>query len=436
MSSRTSALATNGNHSRELFALTEVAKALTAHLELTELLEAVMDRIDEALAPAEFGVLLLWDADDGFFRPRASCGPGIRDREALYAVELDQYESITGAVFSAGEPRFWQGHAEVAAAQANMTAANRGLMMQALTDTPPASIVAAPLFAGEHKYGVLLLGSFGIDVPFEAKDVSFIQTLADLIALAIDRARLEGVAALNQSARESERMRAEALATLSHELRTPLAAIKGYSTALLMDDLQWPEVKRHAFLQLIEDECDNLGLMLNDILDSSLSDIGQLKLSLEPCRFSRIAQEIAVEMGRRSPAHRLIVDFSSDFPIVDIDLLRMKQVLRNLIDNAIKYSPAGGMILIRGEARAVDVVVSVSDQGVGISPEDLIPLFEKYFRVKSATGCHVPGTGLGLPLARAIVEAHCGRIWAESKVGEGSTLYFSIPMPAANDSGD
>lgn len=436
MSSHTSAPVKNGNHSRELFALTEVAKALTTHLALTDLLEAVMDRIDEALAPAEFGVLLLWDADDGFFRPRASCGPGIRDRQALYAIQLDQFESITGTVFAAGEPLFWQGRAQVTAAQANMSAANRALMMQALRSTPPASIVAAPLFAGEHKYGVLLLGSFDSEVPFEAKDISFIQTLADLIALAIDRARLEGVAALTQAAQESERLRAEALATLSHELRTPLAAIKGYSTALLMDELQWPQAKQHAFLQLIEEECDNLGLMLSDILDSSLSDVGQLQLSLEPCRFFRLAQEIAVEMDRRSPAHRLLVDFPRDFPIVEVDLLRIKQVLRNLIDNAIKYSPAGGMILIRGQPRAADVVVSVSDQGVGISPEDLIPLFDKYFRVKSATGCHVPGTGLGLPLARAIVEAHCGRIWAESKVGEGSTLYFSIPMPAAEESDD
>jgi signal transduction histidine kinase len=84
--------------------------------------------------------------------------------------------------------------------------------------------------------------------------------------------------------------------------------------------------------------------------------------------------------------------------------------------------------MIRGEVRSDDVVISIADQGVGISPEDLIPLFEKYFRVKSATGYHVAGTGLGLPVARAIVEAHGGRIWAESKVEQGTTLYFSLPQ--------
>lgn len=134
-------------------------------------------------------------------------------------------------------------------------------------------------------------------------------------------------------------------------------------------------------------------------------------------------------MQRGTDKHKLVVDFPGDFPIVEVDTYRIKQVIRNILDNSIKYSPEGGLIVIRGEARPTDVVISIADQGVGISPEDLIPLFEKYFRVKDATGYHVPGTGLGLPVARAIVEIHGGRIWANSKVGEGTTLYFSIPLP-------
>jgi signal transduction histidine kinase len=102
-------------------------------------------------------------------------------------------------------------------------------------------------------------------------------------------------------------------------------------------------------------------------------------------------------------------------------------VLRNILDNAVKYSPNGGLIVIKGEARTIDVVVSVADQGIGISSEDLIPLFEKYSRVRSVSTLHVSGTGLGLPIARAIVEAHGGRIWVESKVGEGTTIFFSLP---------
>jgi signal transduction histidine kinase len=121
------------------------------------------------------------------------------------------------------------------------------------------------------------------------------------------------------------------------------------------------------------------------------------------------------------------VDFPEDFPIVQGDPRWIKQVFRNIADNAVKYSPDGGLIVIKGEVRASDVVVSVADQGIGISSEDVIPLFEKYFRVRSASTLHVAGTGLGLPIARAIVEAHGGRIWVESKAGEGTTILFSMP---------
>ncbi len=168
--------------------------------------------------------------------------------------------------------------------------------------------------------------------------------------------------------------------------------------------------------------------MINDILDAALIDIDQLTLEPQPVRLERLAQETADEMQGRTEDHRLAVDFPNDLPILDADPRRIKQVMRNILENAIKYSPEGGLVMVRAQLRADDIVVSISDQGVGISPEDLIPLFDRYFRVKSPTGYYVAGTGLGLPVARAIVEAHGGRIWAHSKVGEGTTLSFSLPL--------
>jgi two-component system sensor histidine kinase VicK len=126
--------------------------------------------------------------------------------------------------------------------------------------------------------------------------------------------------------------------------------------------------------------------------------------------------------------HRLVVDLPVDFPIVAVDAHWIKQVFRNILDNAIKYSPEGGLIVIRGEVRLGDVVINIADQGIGISPENLIPLFEKYFRVVPSDDYHVPGSGLGLPIARAIVEAHGGRIWIESREGQGTTVSFSLPQ--------
>jgi signal transduction histidine kinase len=144
----------------------------------------------------------------------------------------------------------------------------------------------------------------------------------------------------------------------------------------------------------------------------------------------RLAENVVNDMMRRTQKHRFLVDFEGGthgFPIVDADPRRVEQVLRNLVDNAIKYSPDGGLIVVRGEATEDEVIVSVADQGVGIAPEHLNRLFEKFFRVESGMGRHVVGSGLGLPIARTIVESHGGRIWAESQVNEGTTLHFTLP---------
>ena len=113
---------------------------------------------------------------------------------------------------------------------------------------------------------------------------------------------------------------------------------------------------------------------------------------------------------------------------MEADPDRLTQVLRNLLDNAVKYSPQGGLTVVRGEVQAGEAVISVADQGIGIAPEHLNRLFEKYFRVKAGQSRGVAGSGLGLPIARAIVEAHGGRIWAESRVGQGSTFTFTLPL--------
>lgn len=419
---------------KEMLTLTEVAKALTMHLDLPTILNTVMERIDDMLDPAEFGIVLLWDPSRGLIRPRAFCGNGINDSQALLKIELDDDESITGQVFCEGKLSLLRTTEEVVAMQKSLKPDNRALMLQALGSVQPKSIIAAPLITSDRTYGVLIFGSLTNGILFSEREVPIVQIFADLIALAIDRSRLEEEALANESFKQVDRIRAEAFATLSHELRTPLAAIKGYSTALLLEDISWSENKRKEFLNFIDEECDNLQIMINDILDSALIDVEQMVLEKQPVKLDRLAYVIAEEIQHRSKIHQLVVDFPADFPILDADELRIKQVIRNIIDNSIKYSPDGGLIVIRGEVRDVDVVISISDQGVGISPEDLIPLFEKYFRVKSATGYYIPGTGLGLPIARTIIENHGGRIWAESKVGEGTTLYFSLPRDGYSSS--
>jgi K+-sensing histidine kinase KdpD len=340
-------------------------------------------------------------------------------------------EAITGKVYDDGVGRLLSTPEQVAEAMADMRASNRGVMVRALgSDVLPRCTLAAPITAGTKKFGVLVLETIQGPMVFSENDLPFLQTISDLIALAIDRDRLAAQADAIREERQAERMRAEVLATLSHELRMPLTAIQGYSSALLMDDVDWSEEKRRNFLRMIEEESENMQTMLEDILDSSLIDVDQLNLQKQPTRLHYLAREVAAEIQHRTNAHRIIVDFPDRFPILEVDPRWIKQVFRNILDNAVKYSPDGGLVFIRGEERANDVTIMVADQGIGISPEDLIPLFERYFRVRSAASLHIAGTGLGLPIARAIVEAHGGRIWAESKLGEGTTIYFSLPKPA------
>jgi K+-sensing histidine kinase KdpD len=410
----------------ELRVLTEVAKTLTSPLELPDLLEAVLHRIAEVLEPAEAGAIMLWDPSAGLFRAAASMG---FDREALARIGIRSGESITGKVYDSGQAWLMENPEAVAQAMGNLRLANLNYLQQAMRkEGLPQSCLAAPLQIDGQKFGVLVLQTLHKPVSFAYLDVTFVQSLADLIALAIDRASLQARADATRQARQEEHMRSEVMAALSHQLRMPLSAIKGYASALLLDELGWSKTKRREFLEMIDDECDGMETLIAEMLDSALIDIGQLKPERQPLRLPRLAAEMAGEMQRRSEQHRLLVDFPPDFPLVEADPHWIKQVFRNVLDNAVKYSPEGGLIVIRGEARTGDVLVSVADQGLGISPEDLIPLFEKYFRAKTHNGYHISGTGLGLPIARAIVEAHGGRVWANSKLGEGTTIYFTLPL--------
>jgi K+-sensing histidine kinase KdpD len=424
---------TRARQADELQALTEVTKALVAPLDLPELLNAVMRTIGRVLEPADVGAIMLWDQPAAVFRPAAAIG---YDLSTLKEIGLRAGESITGKVFDAGCACLLAEPNEVAQAMADLRPFNREVLTRSIGREPVlGSAVAAPITAGEQRFGVLVLESLSPERPFTPASLPFVQTLADLLALAIDRERLAQRADAVREAHRAERTRSEVLATLSHELRMPLSTIKGYATAMLMDELKWSEAQRNEFLQLIEEACNDMEGMVRDILDSSLAEVDQLKLEPQPVRLGSLAREVAGELQHRSDQHRLVVDFPQDFPIVLADARWIKQVLRNILDNAVKYSPDGGLIVLRGESRRADIVVSVADQGIGISSEDVIPLFEKYFRVRSVSTLHVPGTGLGLPIARAVVEAHGGRIWVESTVDEGTTILFSLPRHPTVEAG-
>ena len=250
---------------QEFHALTEVAKTLASPLELPALLDAVLRRIVEVVAQADVGTVMLWDQSAGLFRPEAAFG---FDLEVLKEIGLRAGESITGKVYDAGHGRLLSTPEEVAEAMADMRPFNREVFARSVrSEDLPRAVLATPIATGEKRYGVLVLETLTAKEAFTDRDLPFIQTLADLIALAIDRHYLEVQLDTLRDARRSEYLRAEIMAILSHELRIPLSAIKGYSTALQLEEVEWGREKQLEFLGLIEEECDSMEVMLTEILE-------------------------------------------------------------------------------------------------------------------------------------------------------------------------
>jgi len=181
-------------------------------------------------------------------------------------------------------------------------------------------------------------------------------------------------------------------------------------------------------LQTIVDQAKRVNRLVEDLLDASRAEAGRLALNLEPVDLSALIRRVVDDMAALTPDHRFKVDTPPEVPPVQADPQRLEQVLRNLLGNAIKFSPANTLISVALRAQPSRLVVSVTDQGQGISREDLQTLFIPFHRVRQAGGREVKGVGLGLFISRSIVEAHGGEIWVESELGKGSTFYFSLPL--------
>lgn len=411
---------------KELETLFEISKILSSAPDLASLLDSIVERLVGALEATEAAAVLLYSPETDSLEVASAFG-FVGDWHKRMRIRPG--ESMSGKVFQSGRARLFRTPEQVAAALADMQPENRLLFAKATGETePPRSAVCAPLISRGEKIGVLVLHNLRNGKSFVHSDLGFVQALADLIAMAVEKDRLVKEAEQARVLQEANRLKSELLSTLSHEMRTPLASIKGYATALLMEDADWDEATRREFLRIIDEESDNLRELITDLLESSTIEAGLLRIERQPTLIPRLAQRVVEQAGLRTQQHRFVLSFPQGFPVIDADPRRIEQVLHNLLDNAVKYSPDGGLIVVRGEVREEEVLISVADQGVGIAPEHLNRLFERFFRIRSGIGRNVIGTGLGLPIARTIVESHGGRIWAESTVGAGTTLYFTLPI--------
>jgi two-component system phosphate regulon sensor histidine kinase PhoR len=228
--------------------------------------------------------------------------------------------------------------------------------------------------------------------------------------------------------RRLERVRRDFVANVSHEFKTPLTAIQGFAETLLSGALD-DKANRAHFVEIIRDHARRLARLTDDLLKLARIEAGRLELEIRPVRVEALVNG-CVETARVSAKARGVqiqVDLQENAPPVRGDGAQLGEVLQNLIDNAVQYTPSGGEIVVKTRSNGHNVVFTVTDTGIGIPESDLERIFERFYRVDDARSREAGGTGLGLSIARHIVDAHGGRIWVESAVGQGSRFHFSVP---------
>jgi PAS domain S-box-containing protein len=229
--------------------------------------------------------------------------------------------------------------------------------------------------------------------------------------------------------RKAQEMQNTFISVISHELKTPVAIIKGYAATLRRPDAAWDPQVIQENLEVIEDEADRLSVLIENLLTASRLQVQhEISLEIGEVWLEDLVRRAVERFSKQTQKHEFEVNFPDDFPVIQGDEMRLRQVIENLIGNAIKYSPDGGAIEVGGNANDRVVTIYVKDPGVGLAPEEQERVFDRFYRVDGKLSRKTQGTGLGLYLAQAIIHAHGGTIGVKSQLGKGAKFYFTLPI--------
>jgi PAS domain S-box-containing protein len=226
--------------------------------------------------------------------------------------------------------------------------------------------------------------------------------------------------------RELDRMKSNLISTVSHELRTPLAAIKGYASTLLAEDVEWDNKSQREFLSIISNETDRLTNLVNNLLDLSRIESGSLRLSLEKCNIEECIRR-AAKQANLNHESKFYIEIEPNLPPLYADVTRLETIIRNLIENSIKYGGEGVRIHVKVKLQGEAILFRIIDDGPGIPPDKSQRIFERFYRVDNSLSRMTSGAGLGLAICQGSVRAHKGEIWAET-ANAGACIVFTIPL--------
>lgn len=387
------------NRLRRLETLLESGRVLNSTLDLPTLLDLIVNSARE-MTDSEASSILLLDSKSGELYFEAASGSG----EAIKRVVVPLDSSAAGWVCRTGEPLIID--------NANQdTRFYREADAQSLFTTR--SILAVPLKVQDKVIGCVEAVNKKGGVAFSAEDVEILSTLAGQAAVAIQNARL-----FEQS---------DQIAEMVHELRTPLTGIVAYSELLLRPDLK-PEIVTQSAVT-IHTEARRLAQFINDFLDLARLESGRARITRAPVDVPRLVDQVMQLMQPQAAKSGLTLTacMPGELPAIKGDSERLKQIMINLVSNAIKYNREGGQVTISVGEEDDRLRVQIIDTGKGIPAEALPNLFKKFYRVPDSEGW-AQGTGLGLSIVKQLVEAHGGQIRAESQVGVGTTITFTLPL--------
>jgi two-component system, OmpR family, sensor histidine kinase KdpD len=297
-----------------------------------------------------------------------------------------------------------------------------------------------PLEMGKKVHGVLCLfmednprlvaleKNLGAERERSNSQSAFFWTFVDQATSMIDRARLRQEGLQIEVLQKTDALRSALLSSISHDLRTPLASIKASASSLLQEDVQWSDEERRSFALAIEREADRLNRLVANLLDMSRIEGGALKPEKELYPIDELIHDV---LGNMQPLllNRVVqTQIPEDLPPVQLDYLEIEQVLTNLIENAVRYTPSGSPIHVSVHIEGDQMVISVADRGPGIPPPDLERVFDKFYRVLGRSSERPTGSGLGLAVSKGLIEAHGGRIWAENREDGGAVFRFTLPL--------
>lgn len=300
------------------------------------------------------------------------------------------------------------------------------------------SLLAVPIQVGAERRGILRVATTQPG-SFRSEDLAFVTVIAAQVGLSVERADLarRQLEVSREQARQQARQ--EFLGLVSHELKTPVAVLKAYAELLMRKaEIDPQRASDQEVLGRMLEQADRMLAMIEQLLDLQKLETGQFSLEISRFDLAELARRVAESLQLTASNHRLVLR-SEGKTLVAADRRRAEQVLFNLMENAVKYSPDGGQIVVTvgtrpdaGPGRR-EATVSVSDQGIGIPPQDLTRIFERFYQGQGILHRGHVGLGLGLYIAREIVERHGGRIWAESTEGAGSTFHFTLPLAGEGD---